>query len=368
MKQRLTVQGLQLDISAQSQSYIDWILLKMNPMDIEDQSTVIRKMNLKILSDCYIASQLRDFLDQDIMECYPSNVAGDLILHIPFSAQLELCFAPHKAVIWLFDLENNTITLITSARTPFPLSEAFSTVRTVVVSHLHDQGWHTFHAGAVFHEGATRLIVGKSGQGKTSLILALLSGGARFVANERVLLKRAGQQVLALPFPMPILIGLGSTMQYPNLFSFAKKPEQLLSHSRRLSPKRLTKTPQEAWSTLPDKITVLPDELQKVFSQHISHPGGHVNGVILPQISADTPQLVKEASLEENRHAIIDNYLPYQKEKHYPDWMPLRFKARHQEDPSDVLELLSQQNTGTVQFYEPKSPVKLLQETIDVLS
>lgn len=57
----------------------------------------------------------------------------------------------------------------------------------------------TVHASAVALQGRAVLIEGPSGAGKSALALALMAHGAVLVADDRVMLRRLGDQVLAAP-------------------------------------------------------------------------------------------------------------------------------------------------------------------------
>ena len=61
----------------------------------------------------------------------------------------------------------------------------------------------TIHAGAVAIGGRGLLILGPSGSGKSALALALMALGARLVADDRVILRAEGGDLLA-DCPPPI--------------------------------------------------------------------------------------------------------------------------------------------------------------------
>lgn len=60
------------------------------------------------------------------------------------------------------------------------------------------------HASAVASGGAAVLITGASGAGKSALALTLMAHGATLVADDRVIVTRSGDRVLASA-PAPIL-------------------------------------------------------------------------------------------------------------------------------------------------------------------
>ena len=55
----------------------------------------------------------------------------------------------------------------------------------------------TMHATCIAHHGHGALIVGKSGAGKSGLALQLMAWGAKLVADDRVLLSRHGDALMA---------------------------------------------------------------------------------------------------------------------------------------------------------------------------
>jgi len=55
----------------------------------------------------------------------------------------------------------------------------------------------TMHATSVAHRGHAALIVGKSGSGKSGLALQLMAHGAVLLADDRVLVTRKGDTVVA---------------------------------------------------------------------------------------------------------------------------------------------------------------------------
>ncbi len=364
----MNIEGFKLSITTETRSQQQWIEARMAPMDLRDQISTVRKTKLNIISDCFASKKLHDYLAAEKIDHIRMPVLSKRMWWIPVRPYLDLCCSPSHGIIWLFDRENAIVTLITSPRTRFPLSEAQSTVRTLVVSHLHDLGWHTFHAGAVFSENAVRLIIGNSGQGKTSLVLALVSAGARFVANERILLKAEDDIIRAKPFPMSVLVGLGTAMQYPEMEDFLVHSERLLTTPQRFNRANLVSSPRNRWPELSDKIRLLPVELDQVFPNSKCHPGGKLDGIILPRLSPETPQKTLRASKRDVLKAVKHNYLPHTREKHYQDWMPLGLKSRTKEDANKIIDQLKEQSGVEVTFFCPDNADELLRNTLRCLA
>lgn len=361
------IEGLHLSLACETRAQLQWIEQKLAPMELNDGRAQVRGFHVEIASDCFLAAQLQEILFRENIEHRRMSMGGLRLWRIPLGDQMDLCCRPSQGLIWLVDRAAGVLTVLSSPRTSYAQAEAHAAVRVVITSHLHDQGWHTFHAGAVHHDGATRLIIGNGGKGKTSLIMAFLSAGARFVANERILLKRDGDQIRAQPFPMPVLVGLGTAMQYPEIESYVTHSERLLAPPMRFARKRVKSVPRSHWATLPDKITLLPYELEQIFPQSPCRPGGVVQGVILPQIQPNAPHCVRAAEQAELRKTVAGNYMPERKEKHYPDWLPLGFQPRGAENADPVIEPLCQQAGARVEFFDAQGAQSLLGATMDYL-
>ena len=74
------------------------------------------------------------------------------------------------------------------------------------------QGLEVLHASAVAIDGRAVAITAPSGVGKTTLALALVESGARFLADDALALERVGDTVVAYPGP-----GIASRVRTPKL-------------------------------------------------------------------------------------------------------------------------------------------------------
>lgn len=83
------------------------------------------------------------------------------------------------------------------------------TTRQLVRGQLESDGWVLVHAACVDGPRGGSLIVGPSGSGKTSTALHLATQGHGLLANDRCFLRARGDRLEALPWPMPLSIGLG---------------------------------------------------------------------------------------------------------------------------------------------------------------
>lgn len=73
-----------------------------------------------------------------------------------------------------------------------------------LVELLRQNGVYAHHAAAVSYEDRGLLILGKSGQGKTTLSVDLLANGFHFLADDRCFLKKCGEGLEVIGFYEPI--------------------------------------------------------------------------------------------------------------------------------------------------------------------
>lgn len=81
--------------------------------------------------------------------------------------------------------------------------------RQLVRGRLESDGWVQVHAACVDGPQGGTVIVGPSGSGKTTSALQLSMRGYALLGNDRCFLRAADGTVEAIPWPMPISIGLG---------------------------------------------------------------------------------------------------------------------------------------------------------------
>lgn len=85
-------------------------------------------------------------------------------------------------------------------------------VHMALLHALRVHGMMELHAAGAIVEGAPVLLVGASGSGKTTTLLALLEGGARFLGDDRVLLRRVGGELELLAYPRAFHVA-GATLR-----------------------------------------------------------------------------------------------------------------------------------------------------------
>ncbi len=95
-----------------------------------------------------------------------------------------------------------------------------------VLAHLYQQGVYAIHAGAVVYNGAALIIAGRSGQGKTTLVLGLLRRGLGLLSDEFAIADSAQQ--LILPYRRSLHIRPGTPELIPELAFLHDQPQQRL--------------------------------------------------------------------------------------------------------------------------------------------
>jgi hypothetical protein len=95
-----------------------------------------------------------------------------------------------------------------------------------VLTRLHEQGIYAIHAGAVVYRGAAMIIAGRSGQGKTTLVLGLLRRGLGLLSDEFAIADAAQQ--LIQPYRRSLHIRPGTPELIPELAFLRERPQQRL--------------------------------------------------------------------------------------------------------------------------------------------
>lgn len=346
-----SVAGLALTIENDGPSVHQWLQDYLAPIEFDHSEKIIRNWTIKITHGTDLLLKLVDFLASS--ELTPTRVKiSKTIWNASVNQDVSICYRPSEGIVWIIDRSKNQMALFISARTKYPMLAIASTVRDIIFSHMSDQGWHVFHAGAVKISGKTQLIIGNSGAGKTSLIIALMAQGAKFISNERILLKYVDGKVQVFPFPMVIAIGLGTAEQYPILSSFVENSDLLIMPTRRFSPRSIKGINRSEWWKRSDKIQLLAGELVDVMQSSAHSGSGAVSKIIIPDLKRNAEfkaYPVEDAYL----HKVLKkNHLTQERARHYPNWIPLGFGSET-EDSFDVLfEKLCQIDAARVEFFK----------------
>jgi hypothetical protein len=95
-----------------------------------------------------------------------------------------------------------------------------------VLARLHEQGMYAIHAGAVVYKGAALMIAGRSGQGKTTLVLGLVRRGLGLLSDEFGIVDPVQQ--LLHPYRRSLHIRPGTPELISELAFLRDQPQQRL--------------------------------------------------------------------------------------------------------------------------------------------
>ena len=224
-------------------------------------------------------------------------------------------------------------------------------MRNTVIAYLEDQGWVSYHAGAVDTEQGVLMIIGNSGAGKTSLILALLRNGARYIANERLLIRQEAEGFNLLGYPMAIAVGIGTARQFRGLSQLVDSPDQLLYPRSRFSKSRVARASPEQQLLLDDKLQLLPEELLQYIGADNAVCGGTVHSIVVPQVSrVPIATLVEPLQQPALLQVLLDNYMGLKSDRAHPVWVQRRRARLDSKLEQETIDQLSNVDAVTMQY------------------
>ena len=126
-----------------------------------------------------------------------------------------------------------------------------------VLARLYEQGIYAIHAGAVVYKGAALIIAGRSGQGKTTLVLGLLRRGLALLSDEFAIADAAQQ--LIQPYRRSLHIRPGTPELIPELAFLHDRPQQRLGGGIEwsLTPEEIARALPGGWAAAAPPCYVL---------------------------------------------------------------------------------------------------------------
>lgn len=203
-------------------------------------------------------------------------------------------------------------------------------IREIGFRKLEDLFYIGFHASAVEIGSDGYLIVGDSGAGKSTLALTLCKYyGARYISNDRILVKVDGDEISAIPFAIPVKVNYG-TLQTLGVEADFRLWKQMI--------------PMASKETFfhykgEHKLNLLPEEIEKFL--HIK-VGSQISlkGIILPSIQTEEPNMQKEDQVRD----IVERNCFYHSEPVFvEDWLKIRTHANPM-SKSDLVDQLLKLN------------------------
>lgn len=336
----INIQGLEIDFWASEPSFYSWLLEYLHPLPLDKPSP--HKLSYKL--GCFVADELFQqairFIDDGAIDISRIDTGRRDVERMVFSPELIVDCDRSQGMLWVTDLKNNAVTMVFSSRTMWKALEVGRCARELINGYLEDEGWQVFHSGSVRTEKGTFIIIGNAGAGKTSLILSLMSTGAHFISNERSYIKIINDEVHTLISPLPIAIGLGTAIQYPEITRFVRNSEYCLYPPRRMSPRRIRNTPEHKWPNLEDKVQLLPSEIISAFNAPEGLAGDKVLGVVVPKLTTKNPMGAEPLDAKSMRKVIDKNYFTRDRYDVYPAWMPFPFSLPSVEQRNKIIEAI----------------------------
>ncbi len=326
------IEGLQIKINAYDPETYCWVDKYLYPLAFSNLSETQLSYSVNIFHSDELVLAALNAIENSELDMHRISNARRLLDRIAINKHITVDCDPAYGMLWVTDRSAQSITLVLSAKVRWPLLEISRVVRDLITRFLEDQGWVLFHAGAIHVDNRNYMIIGDASAGKTSLIIAMLASGATFISNERIFVKIENGESRLLSFPMPIAVGLGTMMQYPELIKFIRQPQLCQYPPRRINISKVHNTPERKWSRLEDKIQFLPKEIIQQFSEIPGVSGGKIDGLIVPSFRKNQAAKLERLSEDRIKKVIKNNCINRSHDDIYPPWMPLSFKQ-----PSDDL-------------------------------
>lgn len=349
---RVSVDGLDVNIRSVDASQVGWVLKYLQPLSLGMPEPVRQKCSCCMLySDDLVVEAIRYLCTPGVTTFIRNGKNKAELICSRISRDVTLCCNTKDGIFWLIDLEVNCTHIVYSSRTRQPSLEFARTVRNTVVAYLEGEGWVSYHAGAVDTDQGVLMIVGNSGAGKTSLILALLRCGARYIANERLLVRQESAGFKVLGYPMAIAVGIGTARQFRGLSQLVESPDQLLYPRSRFSKSRVARTPPEQQLLLDDKLQLLPEELSQYVGSIGAVRGGLVRSIVVPQVSREP---ISTTVLPLKQPAVLqvltDNYMGLKSDNAHPVWVQRPRAVLDSTLERDAIDQLSNVDAVTMQY------------------
>jgi hypothetical protein len=364
---QIHVEGLEISIATRDPSPLNWALRSLEPLSLVPNGPIRRRYRIVyIQSDDIVLSAIRSLSAVEVIPPRMHKRGGTLWRARPAAALVVYC-DPGEGILWLCNLADDTVHMVVSSRTSLPALSLASLTRTIITRYLETDGWTIFHAGAVETGAGVLMLVGHAGAGKTSLLMALLAGGARYISNERVFVRREGDVFRVLGFPMAVAVGLGTALQFPQLAPLIEVPDRLVYPRRRFKAERVAETARDDWPGLDDKLQLLPWELAELFAGPAAVAGGTLRGIVIPQAARGPADVVITALPADHIVEMLSsNLFEAGRDGAYPPWMEMNFPPYPEvEDDDDLHALarvsavrfsfgLSRERLAEVQGYVPR--------------
>ena len=341
ISQKLKADDFTLQISANEIGLIDWAKLYLYPLALAVTDNCDKKIRFEINglnSDKIVSQAISTIQSAGKNVDHFLGYGNRTMISLQSNSGKLICAAPNAGIIWVCDRTTQSLTMVYSSRTRWPSLEFSRTIRDVITDILLANGWLILHAGAVKTETENLMIIGNSGAGKTTLILAFLNQGAGFIANELLFAKVVNKSLNMLPFAIPVAIGMGTALQFRQITELVKHPYNLLYPPRRMNIDRLARLTHQQWLKRKDKLQVLAIELESLFPSSQIFENSSVDRIIVPDVSLNP---TKEVSQNLNSKEIADifkyNLISSRSKKFTAPWFKLNERTDSDKNARQVI-------------------------------
>jgi hypothetical protein len=213
-------------------------------------------------------------------------------------------------------------------------------IENLTICHLEMNNYLMLHASCCSKNDKGVLIIGNSGQGKTTLMLYLVyKCGFDFVANDRVFVKICDTELKALSYPLQLAIGLGTFKEFKNIQRF------LSNYLKGIITDRIKEMNNF-------KVRFQPDELNELFSNKI-RLNTSLSCIILPNINLETRTKLAFVNNELCANILDENILsPY--DPNHPKWLKYLL----------INDLLVRRNRENIKYFILKNNFRIVNITI----
>lgn len=318
----LVAEDLTLDLWGVQPAELDWLLDYLGPLARPGAGAAGPRWRVGTRFDAALVSAGIALVESGGVDHLPVWNGRSQVQRLFLADGWVVDVDPRYGALYVHEPAARRLLLVTSLHVGHPLHELARLLRGLITDHLRARGWSLFHAGAVRVGGRDCLVIGDAGAGKTSLILALLHGGAQFIANDRIFLRPGPDGLAWRPFPMAVAVGLGTALQYPALEYLLHHPQRLRYPRRRLDVDRLAATPVRDWPRLPDKLQLFPGELVSLFGGGPLPEQGTIDAVLLPRLGLVQGLALQAMAPAQAGAVIARNHLPAASDPVHPAWLP----------------------------------------------
>ncbi len=326
-----------LTFRAADQQIVQWVdraltpLLSGNGHPVEDEDSA--PLQFDYLYDDSLVAQLTERLSEHDECLIDEDISSKGAFRCGYTSDQTAIVIPAEGIAIHLDMAARRFLFVHSSRTRFPAIQFADMVFEPLLRSALNHGGVPFYAGAVATDRGAVLIVGYSGDGKTSLITGLMHAGAAFISNDRTFVKQDGSQFTAHSFPDWVQLGLGTVMNDSSLSGLLPVPHRISVPQGRFSWGRPDRYAPSEWPHLDDRITLLSDELSVMLDAPAPASGIPIVGIVRPKVTR-RPIDARLMPIEGDNLAFLlqDNLTSLSQ---YPDWMG--WKPHESEPDIDAL-------------------------------